>query len=264
MATEIRDFTVTVPAGTAISSGFTSPLTFPARVVTEIHVRVPPGPRGELGFAIGTGGLSIVPYGTGNWIVTDNEDLIYPLDDTITSGAWQLLAYNTGSFDHTIRIYFYCELLPSAAAGSGSSLLSTSTLSDTGTAESGTGTTDTGTSGSGTTAVTPPVITPPSATAPSVSAPLSLPPVLPAAPGSVGPVASPLPGQLLLAVSGAGTVALLTGGGYWPLAVQDDVAGVIAAGVAGVEVSAAMDQALRTAAPRGSAGAAIANGASSE
>lgn len=264
MATEIRDFTVTVPAGTAISAGFTSPLTFPARVVTEIHVRVPPGPRGELGFAIGTGGLSIVPYGTGNWIVTDNEDLIYPLDDTITSGAWQLLAYNTGSFDHTIRIYFYCSLLPAAAGGS--SLLPTGSLSDTGTSDTGTGSTTGSGSGSGTgiTTPTPPVITPPSVSPPSVSPPLSLPPVFPQLPGSGPAVVVPVPNELLLAVSATGTVALLAGGGYWPLVVQDDVAGLSAAKVAGVEVSAAFDAALRSAAPRGAWGASYVSGAASE
>lgn len=264
MAIEIRDFTVTIPAGTAVSAGFTAPLLMPARVVTEIHIRVPPGPRGEVGFALGSGGLPIVPYGAGNWIVTDNEDLIYPLDDTITSGAWQLLGYNTGSFPHTLRIYFYCQLVTAAPAGSGVSLLPPGSLSGGGTGDTGGDTGTGGTGGTGIGGISPPVITPPVITPPSISAPLILPPSFPAPPGQSGTGASPVPDALLIAVASAGTVGLLTGGGYYPLSVQEDVDALSGAGIPGVQGDAALDQGLAAAAPAGSAGAALVNGAGSE
>lgn len=264
MAIEIRDFTVTVPAGTAVAAGFTSPLVMPARVVTEIHIRVPPGPRGEVGFAIGSGGLNIVPIGTNSWIVTDNEDLIYPLDDTITSGAWQLLAYNTGSFDHTLRIYFYCQLLPPASAGSVTSLLPPGTIGSPG---GGGGTTAPPV---GTPPVTPPPVAPPPVapppvvSPPAVAAPLILPPVIPGPPGVGGGAVAGSPGALLCAVEAAGTVALLVGGGYWQLAVQDDVTALTGAGIAGVEIGSGMDAALRAGAAHDEGGGPGGSGAGSE
>jgi len=264
MAIEIYDFTVTVPAGTPASAGFSAPLTIPARVVTQINIRVPPGPRGEVGFAIGSGGLNIVPVPAGTWIVTDNEDLVYPLDETITSGAWQLLAYNTGSFPHTLRVYLFTQLLASASAGSTTTLLPPGSISGTGTGDTGTGDTGTGTGDGGIGGITPPVITPPVITPPSISAPLILPPTFPAPPGQSGAGQAPVPDVLLIGVSGAGTVGLLTGGGYFPLLVQTDVDALAAAGIAGVSGDDALSAALAAASPAGSAGAAEVSGAGSE
>jgi len=264
MAVEIRDFTVTIPAGTAVAAGFTSDLSFPARVVTEIHVRVPPGPRGEVGFALGSGGVQIVPYGSGSWIVTDNEDLIFPLDDTITSGAWQLLGYNTGSFPHTLRIYFYCQLVTAPAPGSGTSLLPPGTIS------SGGGTGPVTSPPPVTPPVTPPPVTapppvtpPPAVTPPGIGTPLLLPPVMPGAPGSGGGGAV-VPDALLIAVSSAGTVGLLAGGGFYPLSVQADVNALSGAGIAGVQADAGLAGALAAGAPYGTVGASLENGAAHE
>jgi hypothetical protein len=264
MAVEIRDFTVTIPAGTAVSAGFTASLAMPARVVTEIHIRVPPGPRGEVGFAIGSGGIPIVPYGAGSWIVTDNEDLIYPLDGAITSGAWQLQGYNTGSFDHTLRVYFYCSLLPSAGAASGSTLLPPGDLGsgsggDAGTGDGGLGSIGTGGGGGsggtgGGSGGGPPGITPP----------LILPPSFPAPPGLGGAVVTPVPDVVLIGVADAGTVGVLVGGGYYPLSVQDDVNALSEAGVPGVEADAGLDAALRAAMAAAVAAAGAGNGAGSE
>lgn len=254
MAIEIRDFTVTIPAGTAIAAGFTSDMSFPARVVTEIHVRVPPGPRGEVGFAIGSGGVRIIPYGPGAWIVTDDEDLTYPLTATIDSGAWQLLAYNTGSFAHTLRIYFYCELLGPAPVGSSFTPIPTGDLGSGTGSGTGTGGDTGGGSGTGVPIISPPTITPPSPGAGGITLPLILPPALPALPGqgAAGPV--PVPDALLIAVGDAGTVGLLMDGAYWPLQVQDDVTGLSDGGVVGIQASAGMDANLRAGFPLGEAG----------
>lgn len=254
MAIEIRDFTVTIPAGTPISANFSSDMSFPARQVTEIHVRVPPGPRGEVGFALGTGGLNVVPFGAGTWIVTDNEDLVYPLTATIESGAWQLLAYNTGSFDHTIRVYFYCELINASVTSSGSSLLDGSTIAgDTGSStDTGTGTGDT--SGTGTTTITPPVVTPPSTTATTPAVPVLLPPVLPTAPGSASSAPAPIPSELLIGVAGESAVYLLINGAYLPVVTQDDAQSLSGAGVGQAAVSNGQDAALLAAYPAASTG----------
>lgn len=114
MASEVYEFVVTVTAGTAKTATAKTPMGMPARVVERIEVRIPPGPRGEVGFQLGSGGLQIVPLNAGTFIVADDERLSFDLTDQLTSGAWQLIAYNTGVFDHTLYVRFFCSV-PSAA-----------------------------------------------------------------------------------------------------------------------------------------------------
>lgn len=252
MAVEIRDFTVTIPAGTAKSAGFSASLAIPPRVVTQINVRIPPGPRGEVGFSIASGGVNIIPVTSGDFIVTDNEDLIYPLEDTITSGAWQLLGYNTGSFPHTLRVYLFCDLVPDpvAASGTGTSLVGTTGTTGT-TDNGGTGTTDGGTGETGTpppvTTPTPPVVTPP-----TVANPVLLPPEVNIPVSLGGPALPPTPDTVLIGVADLSEVWLLDDEGYSQVATQDDVNTLVAAGIQGVSVTSGMHTALLAASTPGS------------
>lgn len=116
MAKEIRSFNPTVPAGTAIDAGWSYDLTMPTRQVDLIQVRVPPGPAGHVGFAIGSAGQPIIPYNPGEWIVTDDEVIEWPLEGQFDSGAWQLFAYNTGTYNHTLYIRFLLSLVDAGAA----------------------------------------------------------------------------------------------------------------------------------------------------
>lgn len=116
MAQEIRQFQVKIPAGTAKTAGFSADMSFPPRIVTEIEVRVPPGPRGEVGFAIGSAGVPVIPYQSGTWIVTDDADIHWPLENYVDSGSWTLFGYNTGSFDHTLYVTFLLATQAQAAS----------------------------------------------------------------------------------------------------------------------------------------------------
>lgn len=110
MPTEIHEFSVVVPASTPVASPLIFNLNFPPRIVEQIEVQVPPGPRGEVGFAVGQAGTPIFPYEPGTWVVTDDRTLVWDIVDANTSGAWQLFAYNTGSFNHTLYIRFRTRL----------------------------------------------------------------------------------------------------------------------------------------------------------
>ena len=121
MAAEVRSFAVTVPAGTAIATPQVTALTMPARVVRSVRVRVPPGPAGLVGWALGMAGVRILPWGTGQWIVADNEAIEWDLEGQPDSGAWQLHAYNTGVYDHTLFVTF--QLDPPGARGAGALLV---------------------------------------------------------------------------------------------------------------------------------------------
>ena len=110
MAREVYSFPVTIPAGTLESAPLTFNLTTPPRAVVEIDVRIPPGPRGLVGFAISAAGAQVLPTNLGEWFIGDNEPLSWPLKSPIDSGAWQLTGWNTGQYDHTLYVVFQVDL----------------------------------------------------------------------------------------------------------------------------------------------------------
>lgn len=114
MAAEIRQFTVTVPAGTTAGAPIRASTSFPARVVDAIEIIVPPGPNGNVGFKIANSGVAVIPYDSDTWVVTNDEKIVWPLSGYITSGDWQVFAYNTGTQDHAFYIRFLLSLPPVA------------------------------------------------------------------------------------------------------------------------------------------------------
>lgn len=121
MVAEVRNFQVSVPAGTSQDDPLVADLDMPARVVRGVRVRIPPGPAGVMGWALGAAGTRVLPVGDGQWIVADNEVIEWPLSGQIDSGAWQLQAYNSGVYDHSLYVTFLLDLpgesstLPSTA-----------------------------------------------------------------------------------------------------------------------------------------------------
>lgn len=129
MPREVRRFAVTIPANTPKSAGFTADLSFPARVVRKLSVRVPPGPRGEVGFAVGAAGVPIIPYNAGAYVVANDETIPWEADGYHDSGSWTCFAYNTGRYVHVLEFRFEVDLpgeragpitlFPTAALGGG-------------------------------------------------------------------------------------------------------------------------------------------------
>jgi hypothetical protein len=109
MAYEVREFVVVVANTATKAAPQVTDLLMPARVVREIRVRIPPGPRGEVGWLLGSGGQQIVPTNAGGWIVGNDETIAWVLQGQLESGAWQLIAYNTGTFSHTLYVQFLVD-----------------------------------------------------------------------------------------------------------------------------------------------------------
>ena len=115
-AVEIRSFAVTVPAGTPVASPVTTAITIPARVVSAVHWKVPPGPSGNLGWRLTmNNGVAVIPTG-GGWIIADNEDATWALQAQPDSGYWEVTGYNTGTYPHTIYIDFLLDLVTDASS----------------------------------------------------------------------------------------------------------------------------------------------------
>lgn len=120
MADETYAFQVLTPVGTALASPLVTNIAMPPRTVRSIEVRIPPGPNGELGFAIGMNNVSVVPVVPNTWVVTSDEVKVWDVTLGLNSGAWQVMSYNTGIYPHTIQVIFHVDQVtpdPSASIG---------------------------------------------------------------------------------------------------------------------------------------------------
>ena len=87
MTTEVRPFSPSIPAGTPSTAPVTIPLTMPARIVSSVRARIPPGPRGTMGFALVVAGAHVVPFGDQAWIIADDETMQWDLTNVPQTGA---------------------------------------------------------------------------------------------------------------------------------------------------------------------------------
>lgn len=117
MSQEIRAYTVTVPAGTTIADNWSESITFPPEVVDTVEIRIPPGPNGNMGFRLGSSGTPVIPYNSDGWVITNDEVISWSLEDYFDSGAWQVFAYNVGTYDHSIYIRFLNSLVTGSSSG---------------------------------------------------------------------------------------------------------------------------------------------------
>lgn len=115
MAQEVREFAVLVPAGTPVAVPQVTDISFPQRIVRVVGWRVPPGPSGVMGWALTSAGAPVIPAQLGAWIIADNQAAEWDLDGYLDSGNWQVTAYNTGVYDHSLYLTFQLDLIPPAA-----------------------------------------------------------------------------------------------------------------------------------------------------
>lgn len=116
MAQEIREFAVLVPHGTPKNAPAVTNISFPAREVTAVSWKVPPGPSGLMGWALTSAGTPVIPIQAGTYIVTNDQADTWQLEGYLDSGNWQVTAYNTGLYDHTVYLTFLLDLPGTASA----------------------------------------------------------------------------------------------------------------------------------------------------
>lgn len=107
MATSVTALSGTIPAGTPKSAPHTVALSLGPFYTNMIRWRVPPGPRGNLGWYLAMGGVQVLPQNAGSFIVADDEHDEWEIEGLPDSGAWQLVGYNTGTYDHTVYLDFH-------------------------------------------------------------------------------------------------------------------------------------------------------------
>lgn len=120
MADRLEWFAITVPAGTAIATPVTIHTKFNQGNVIEVDIKVPPGPSGNVGFAIFAGGSQYIPRTNNTFVIPDNDYMIWPVANAINSGSWSVKAYNTDLYDHLLQVAFHVnelQFLPSMHVG---------------------------------------------------------------------------------------------------------------------------------------------------
>lgn len=123
MATEIRAYSATIPAGTPKSAPLTFDMSFPTRQVDRVDVTIPPGNNGLAGVQIANAGVPVIPYNPGGFLVGNGQTIPIPLTGAITSGSWQLIGYNTGQYDHTVYVTFYLSTIGPAGPADQSTVI---------------------------------------------------------------------------------------------------------------------------------------------
>jgi hypothetical protein len=111
MAVEVRIFSVTIPKGTPVAAPIETQMAMPARIVEAVEIRIPPGPRGVVGFQLASKGSQVIPVNAGAFLIGDNEVIYWGLENTLESGAWSCIAYNTGTYNHTLQFRFKLGLV---------------------------------------------------------------------------------------------------------------------------------------------------------
>lgn len=86
-------------------------MTMPARRVRSIDWRIGRGPQGNVGFQVGMSSVPLYPQPAGTWIIGDDEHGSWEVSEAPDSGAWQLIAYNTGNYSHIVHVTFHVEVI---------------------------------------------------------------------------------------------------------------------------------------------------------
>lgn len=97
------------PSGTPTDSPTSTPAGISLCWLWRMEVRLPAGHQGYTGLALVDSGAFVVPKADPGpaWIVGDNDLLEYPYNKELGANV-VLLAYNTGTFNHTwqVRLFY--------------------------------------------------------------------------------------------------------------------------------------------------------------
>lgn len=104
MAERIEIKTIVTPAETALASPLVTALNWRQGYPERVEIRVPPGPSGLVGIQFAHSGQVILPHDPSEWLVTDNEAVIWPLTSYPYNAKWTVRTYNTDIYEHSIQI----------------------------------------------------------------------------------------------------------------------------------------------------------------
>lgn len=104
MAQRIEIKTVTVAAATQKNAPLITALNWRQGYPVQVEIRIPPGPSGLVGVALAHSGTQVIPHDESEWLITDNEPVIWPLTEYPTNANWTVRAYNLDVYSHTFQV----------------------------------------------------------------------------------------------------------------------------------------------------------------
>jgi hypothetical protein len=112
VATELRAYTATIPAGTPQAAPVSVDLSFAPMVTDRIEWHQPRGANGLMGWRLTSGGAQVIPKNPGSFIITDGQTGTWELAALHDSGKWELTGYNLGTFPHVVNVRFHVRPIP--------------------------------------------------------------------------------------------------------------------------------------------------------
>lgn len=109
MADIIHQFQATIPANTPKATPAVVNISLPSEIVQLVDLDVPPGPAGLMGFYLAVSGQQMIPFEMGEWLVWDDREKSWPIENFPTSAKWSIVGYNLGGFPHTITVRFHSQ-----------------------------------------------------------------------------------------------------------------------------------------------------------
>ena len=107
MAVQVQHFDCLIPAGTAIAAPVTVAMQLGVFTVRWVELDIPSGLTGAVGFYLAASSVQVLPFAKGptaNWLILNDTDKHWDLEDQPDSGDWALVGYNLGRFDHNIYV----------------------------------------------------------------------------------------------------------------------------------------------------------------
>jgi len=113
MATEIHQFEALIPAGTPANAPVTIELGQANYEIESVDVEVPPGPSGLMEFYIALSGQQWIPFESGSFIRWNGKSGSWNTENQTVNGGWEVVGFNTGTYDHTVTVRFHTNPIPS-------------------------------------------------------------------------------------------------------------------------------------------------------
>lgn len=116
MASEVHQFSATIPAGTPTSAPVTIELGQANYEIESIDLEVPPGPSGLMGFYIALSEQQWIPWEMGEYIIWNDRTESWQTENQVVNGGWEVVGYNLGMYDHAVIVRFHTNPIPSPVA----------------------------------------------------------------------------------------------------------------------------------------------------
>lgn len=104
MAERIEIKTITIPPATTVAAPLVTALNWRQGYPVRVEIRIPPGPSGLVGIQFAHSGTVIIPHDATEWLITDNEPVIWPLENFPYNAKYTCRTYNLDIYQHVIQV----------------------------------------------------------------------------------------------------------------------------------------------------------------